>query len=274
MDLESNGTSFARLGQIIMKPIYIFNCDHVRPGDVVLDLGCGGANQLCMLAQMHPSSEFIGLELSDAMIEFAREQVLERKLKNVKIMKGDMSKIYESGLFERNSVDVMVSTCTLHHLSDECHLELTFKEICKVLKKDGCLYLYDLLHVKSNDTIPLLSSLHDEDQDEQYKLDYENSMRAAFHKDSILKVVEQTLQLEYGNVSIHTTFGINFMFCIKRERSNKDDINSIENTEEKIKHLKECLERFKNELKDPSYHKSLKALKTLFRLNGLKSNYL
>ena len=68
----------------VMAPVYLFNtrhaCDVIRPGDVVLDLACGPATQLAQIARYNPESTFIGIDLSEPMLERAAAFKLLPKL--------------------------------------------------------------------------------------------------------------------------------------------------------------------------------------------------
>ena len=53
-----------------LAPIYLFNALQtacvVRPGDTVLDLACGPANQLVQFARLHPHAHFVGVDQAPA----------------------------------------------------------------------------------------------------------------------------------------------------------------------------------------------------------------
>lgn len=55
----------------------------IRAGDNILELGCGTARNLIILAERHPEANFFGLDASSAMLETARAQIEARKLKNL-----------------------------------------------------------------------------------------------------------------------------------------------------------------------------------------------
>lgn len=61
----------------------------VKPGDRVLDLGCGGGCLLLLLARREPSLALTGLELSPAAAEIARENLRENGLAGV-VLTGDL----------------------------------------------------------------------------------------------------------------------------------------------------------------------------------------
>src|SRR5256885_4073148 len=61
----------------VMAPVYLFHCaqacEVIRAGDLVVDLACGPANQLAMIAALNPKAQFVGVDLSEPMLAQARE---------------------------------------------------------------------------------------------------------------------------------------------------------------------------------------------------------
>lgn len=166
----------------VMTPVYLFHCaqicDVIKPGDTVLDLGCGPANQLAMIARLNPGVRFIGLDLSDEMLSQAHETVRRQGLGNVSLRKGDITCLEG---FADASVDAVFSTLVLHHLADSAQLECTFQEVDRILKSSGGLYLMDFGHLKTEAAIHYFAHQYADRQPELFTLDYLNSLRAAFH---------------------------------------------------------------------------------------------
>lgn len=48
---------------------------HVEPGDKVLEMGCGTARNLILLAKRHPEARFFGIDASQAMLDTAQIHV-------------------------------------------------------------------------------------------------------------------------------------------------------------------------------------------------------
>ena len=89
MDDPEKVAAYTRAGREdgVMAPVYLFHCAQVceviRPGDTVVDLGCGPATQLAMVARLNPDVRFVGVDLSEEMLERARAYGAEQGLGNV-----------------------------------------------------------------------------------------------------------------------------------------------------------------------------------------------
>jgi S-adenosylmethionine-diacylgycerolhomoserine-N-methlytransferase len=56
---------------------------NVRPGETVLEVGCGTARNLIILAKRHPETRFFGLDASAAMLETANWNIEGKRIENV-----------------------------------------------------------------------------------------------------------------------------------------------------------------------------------------------
>jgi SAM-dependent methyltransferase len=79
----------------VLHYIYLFHAlmslPQIRPGDVVLDLACGPANQLLQIARLHPDCRFVGLDASPAMLQLAADNLRAAGVHNVSLQQGDMT---------------------------------------------------------------------------------------------------------------------------------------------------------------------------------------
>ncbi len=95
----------------VMAPVYLYHCANIceviRPGDTVVDLACGPANQLAMVARLNPETRFIGVDLSEPMLERAQELIKRQGLTNVELRHGDITDL---SMFADKSVDAVMST--------------------------------------------------------------------------------------------------------------------------------------------------------------------
>ena len=238
----------------VMAPVYLFHganmCEVIRAGDTVLDLACGPANQLAMVARLNPGTHFIGLDLSQPMLQQAKALIDQQGLKNVTLRQGD---IMDLSVFASASVDVVVSTMALHHLPDVPALTRTYAEVARVLKPGGGLYMVDFGHLKSKRSIDYFANQHAARQPELFTLDYLNSLHAAFYLEDIRRAAQPLL----GQARLYSTFLMPFMAALKSPpRRGHDAALSAQ-----LAALKQSL---------PSWHQTDFAdLTTFFRMGGL-----
>lgn len=149
-------------------------CGIIKPGDTVIDLGCGPCNLLCILAELNPECQFIGIDLSSEMLAIAHKNITQKKIKNIQLLNQDITYIKE---ITAGSIDVAISSMTIHHLPNETVLEHLFAEIKRILKPKQRFYLYDFGKVKRTETIDFFLTPVNNGF---VKEDYYNSLRAAF----------------------------------------------------------------------------------------------
>lgn len=104
-------------------PVAKLMIDHykLKPGDSVLDVGCGKGFQLVELALALPGLHVYGLDISDYAVEHAHPDVKS------KIYKGTASRLP----FDTNQFDLVMSINTLHNLSN-CDLDAALRELERV----------------------------------------------------------------------------------------------------------------------------------------------
>jgi SAM-dependent methyltransferase len=116
--------------------------DHyqLKPGDSVLDVGCGKGFQLVELAVALPGLNICGLDISDYAIEHAHPDAKSR------IQRGTASKLP----FASNQFDLVISINTLHNLSNR-ELDPALRELDRVGKnKYLCVESYRNEEEKAN----------------------------------------------------------------------------------------------------------------------------
>jgi arsenite methyltransferase len=257
MDDPAKVAAYYKAGEVggVMAPVYLFHganaCEVIKPGALVVDLACGPANQLAMIAGLNPQTRFVGLDLSEPMLARAHAVVRESGLSNVEFCRTDIADLQQ---FSDRSVDAVISTMAMHHLPTLEHLKRTFREIGRVLKPDGGLYIADFGRLKSGRSIRYFAHQYADRQPELFTLDYLYSLRAAFSV-ADFRLAGRVLQ---PLARLYTTFLSPYMVAFKSvARRSKDPL------------LRQQLQDLRAAL--PQHHqKDLRDLITFFGLGGLR----
>lgn len=115
----------------------------IRAGDTVLDLGCGAGNDVFIArATVGQAGRVIGLDMTESMIEKARQNAKKLGLTNVEFRLGDI----EAMPVDSDSIDVVISNCVLNLVPNK---KVAFKEICRVLKSGGHFSISDIVLERS-----------------------------------------------------------------------------------------------------------------------------
>lgn len=243
----------------VMAPTHLFHtanaCDVIRPGDRVLDLGCGPATQLAQLAAVRPDATFVGVDLSMPMLAEAREWIDALRIDNVQLEAGDITDL--SSLDDR-SFDVVLSCMTLHHLPSASLIDAMSAQINRILSPNGGVYVADFSRLRSERSIEYFATDHASLQPEWFTSDYRNSLRAAFSAADLRRLAEA---LPVG-CEVFTTPGIRIMTVIKSPPRWEADMA----VRARIASLRGGLTR--------SQQRDLGKLRQFFRQAGLRGNLL
>lgn len=103
----------------------------IKPGDVILDLGCGRGEETIEAAGMAgPDGMAVGLDLTEEMVGQAVANAVKAKRKNASFIQGDIENLpFEAGVF-----DGVTSNCVINHARDKSRV---YREIHRVLKPEG-----------------------------------------------------------------------------------------------------------------------------------------
>lgn len=187
----------------ILAGVYAYHLaqmsQRILPGDLVIDLGCGPANLLTQLAQLIPRADFIGIDLSAGMLQQADQTIKAADLRNIELRHDDISLLHS---LPKRSVDVVISSMSLHHLPDFVALEKTFYAAARVLKPGGAIYLFDFGRVKDFSTIEYFVRRAVPEGAVMLATDYRNSLQAAFSKPEIEAVTRQAF---LGRARVYAT---------------------------------------------------------------------
>lgn len=159
----------------------------IRPGERVLDLACGPANQLAQVALLNPAAHFVGLDASANMLQRARDTLVRCGAHNVELVRGDMTRL--QGIDDA-TMDCVICTMSLHHLPDQAALRATLCETRRVLKSGGGIYFVDFGRFKRTSTQRFFALDRRDCQSEQFTRDYLQSLKAAFTLQELSEAAE------------------------------------------------------------------------------------
>lgn len=205
MDSEEAVSAFVRAGRPggILSGVYAFYveqaCRMIRPGDRVLDLGCGPATLLASIAALNPDAQFIGIDWSAPMVSAGQAALRETTARNVDLRVDDMTTL---STVESGSVDVVLSSLAMHHLPDLDQLRRCFEAIARVMAPEARLFIADFGRLKSVKSVDYFVRRAIPKGEPVLERDYRASLRAAFAREEFAGALPDRVK---SRITIYST---------------------------------------------------------------------
>jgi arsenite methyltransferase len=119
------------------------NFADIKEGEVVVDIGSGGGIDVFLSAnKVKDCGKVFGIDVTDEMLEKARNNAKQSGFTNVEFKKGDIEKRIP---IEDSAADVVISNCVINLTLDKV---AAFKEIYRILRSNGRMVISDLVTSK------------------------------------------------------------------------------------------------------------------------------
>ncbi len=109
-----------------------------QAGEICVDMGSGRGNDVIRLAEEVGERGYVyGIDISEGMITKAKANLEKFEVTNAEILKAGL----ENLPLEVNSVDLVISNCTINHASDKLAV---WSEVYRILKPGGRFVVSDI----------------------------------------------------------------------------------------------------------------------------------
>jgi ubiquinone/menaquinone biosynthesis C-methylase UbiE len=136
---EDSGQSVLSSLETHILPLIPGLIDRLTAGIRMLDVGCGRGRILNRLAALYPRSRFVGMDLSQSAIAYAREEASRGGLNNVHFIAADLTDFDQT--VEPDSFDFITTFDAIH---DQARPLNVLVGIHRALKKEGVYLMQDI----------------------------------------------------------------------------------------------------------------------------------
>lgn len=114
--------------------------NHAKPqeGEICVDLGSGRGNDVIRLAEEVGETGYVyGIDISEGMIAKAKANLAKFEVENAEILHAELEKLP----LDDNSVNLVISNCTINHAADK---QQVWNEVYRILKTGGRFVVSDI----------------------------------------------------------------------------------------------------------------------------------
>jgi ubiquinone/menaquinone biosynthesis C-methylase UbiE len=109
-----------------------------QPGEVCVDLGSGRGNDVIRLAEEVGETGYVyGIDISEGMVTKAKVNLSKFEVRNAEILQAELEKLP----LQNNSVNLVISNCTINHATDK---QAVWNEIYRILKSGSRFVVSDI----------------------------------------------------------------------------------------------------------------------------------
>ncbi len=160
----------------------------------VLDIGTGTARIPLFLSQLCPEYEIVGVDLAQSMLKLGQKNIEQaNKSDRIRLELIDGKKMP----YPDHSFDLVMTNSLVHHIP---HPYLLFKQIDRVVKKDGNVLIRDLLRPDSVEQINQIVEQANLDYSPRQKKLFQDSLHAAL---TIAEVKAITQQIGWHKAQVY-----------------------------------------------------------------------
>jgi len=104
----------------------------------LLEVAVGTAKNSILLGKYKPKIKITGIDLSEEMLEIAKNNISREKIQNIQLLKMDAMDMR----FEKETFDFIIISLLFHELEEDISNKI-LEECEKILKNDGKLYILE-----------------------------------------------------------------------------------------------------------------------------------
>lgn len=109
-----------------------------QEGEICVDLGSGRGNDVIRMAEaVGDNGHAYGIDISEGMIAKAKAAIEKFDVSNATILKAELEKLP----LDENSVNLVISNCTINHATDK---QAVWNEVYRILKAGGRFVVSDI----------------------------------------------------------------------------------------------------------------------------------